>query len=169
MRARAISRVSRATSQVLARDLDLSGGGFEVEIGFADLGFDLAAGVVQLGLALRQHGFGLGDVAGGSAALPERNAEGADGGEGPMRLGRVGADYLVVAADCNRRQAFGARRREGPGGGLDLGLGGFEIGSLVFRLGDGFIHTADRRGAEGKAVSELDNRGWAGGRSGGQG
>jgi len=89
---------------ILARHLDLSGGGFQIEAGLANLGFDLPACVVQLGLALRQHRFGLCNLAGGSSTLPQRNAEGADHREGSMRLGRVGADHLVVAADGERRQ-----------------------------------------------------------------
>ena len=56
--------------QILARDLDLSGSGFEIEVGLADFGFDLTAGIVQLGLALRQHGLGLGDVAGFTSPAP---------------------------------------------------------------------------------------------------
>ena len=49
--------------QILARHFDLSGGGFQIEVGLADFGFDLPARVLQLGLALRQHRFRLRDVA----------------------------------------------------------------------------------------------------------
>ena len=85
--------------QILARHLHLSGGGFEIQAGLANLGFDLTSRIVQFGLALRQHGLGLCDLGGGSPTLPQRNAEGANHREGSMRLRRVGADHLVVAAD----------------------------------------------------------------------
>ena len=78
-----------------------------------------------------------------------------DGGEGSVRLGRVGADHFVVAADRDRRQALGARGRQGLGGRLHLGLGGFQVGALLFGLGHGGIHALHRRRAEGKAVGEL--------------